>query len=230
MIKPYFETKLGKLYHGDCLEIMKEFPKDHFDLCLTDPPYNAKNIGPNKKEYDICEMQMKDYKNFCKKWFKKTKRISRNIVFTPGIANISNYPQPYWIICWHKPAAYSFNRMGGFNAWEPIFIYGKPTKRIGQDYVLVNTLNFSKGPEKDHPCPKVFDLWWWLVYHFTDKDYIVLDPLIGSGTTGVVCENLGIRWVGIEMSERYCEITKERTLEASQQKKLFPLTSQNELV
>ena len=39
MIKPYFETKLGKLYHGDCLEIMPEL--EPVDLVLTDPPYGT---------------------------------------------------------------------------------------------------------------------------------------------------------------------------------------------
>ena len=38
MIKPYYETKLGKLYHGDCLEIMPEL--DPVDLVLTSPPYD----------------------------------------------------------------------------------------------------------------------------------------------------------------------------------------------
>ena len=44
MIKPYFETELGTLYHGDCLEVMQEFPENHFDLCLTDPQYGLGKI------------------------------------------------------------------------------------------------------------------------------------------------------------------------------------------
>ena len=40
--KPYYQTKLGKLYCGDCLEIMKEFKDKEFDLVLTDPPYGIK--------------------------------------------------------------------------------------------------------------------------------------------------------------------------------------------
>jgi len=46
MIKPYYETKLGKLYHGDCLEIMPELELESVDLVLTDPPYG--NITPCK--------------------------------------------------------------------------------------------------------------------------------------------------------------------------------------
>ncbi len=40
-MKPYFETSLGKLYHGDCLDVMKEMPDKSVDLVLTDPPYGV---------------------------------------------------------------------------------------------------------------------------------------------------------------------------------------------
>ncbi len=121
----------NKTYHGDCLELMKELPDKSVDLVLTDPPYNAKDIGPNNRKYNsgIMCLPPEEYKKFCKNWFKEVMRISDNIVFTPGIANTHNYPQPYWQICWHKPAAVSYNRMGGYNAWEPIFIYGKPASK-----------------------------------------------------------------------------------------------------
>ena len=144
---------------GDCLEVLKDFPDNCVDLVLTDPDYNAKDIGPNKRKYDICSMQKTDYPSFCSQWFNLANRISKAIVFTPGIANTHFYPQPFWQICWHKPASVSFNRMGGFNAWEPIFTYGKVTKaRLGQDYILCNTLNLKKGPESEHPCPKPLPL------------------------------------------------------------------------
>lgn len=41
-------------------------------------------------------------------------------------------------------------------------------------------------------------------------DGIALDPFIGSGTTAVVCEQLGRKWIGIEINEEYCKISKER--------------------
>lgn len=203
---------INRVIYGDCLKVMKEIPDKSVDLVLTDPPYNAKNIGPNKREYSQGRMQLteKEYKKFCKRWFVEVKRISKGIVFTPGIANTHNYPQPYWIICWHKPAAVSFNRMGGFNAWEPIFIYGKPSKRIGQDYILRNTLNFTKGPERDHPCPKVLSLWLWIIEHFSSKEDVVLDPFLGSGTTAVACKELGRKFIGIEINPEYCKTTNER--------------------
>jgi len=50
---------------------------------------------------------------------------------------------------------------------------------------------------------------------------LTLDPFFGSGTTGVACERLGRKWIGIEISEKYCEVAKKRILQELSQKKLF---------
>ena len=210
-----YEYKNGAIYQGDCLEIMPLLKSQSIDLVLTDPPYNATDIGPKKRIYNNLKDKMRmpdlEYQSFCNDWFTDAMVLSRKLVFTPGIANTHNYPQPFWQICWHKPAAVSFNRMGGFNAWEPIFCYGEVTKaKIGQDYIKVNTLNLKKGPESEHPCPKPLDLWKWLILHYSEPNSIVLDPFLGSGTTAVACKELGRRFIGIEISEAYCKIAKKR--------------------
>lgn len=202
------------IIQGDCLEYMKTLPDKSFDLCLTDPPYNAKNIGPNAREYDVGIMQLpvEEYAKWCAEWVREVLRIATRAVFTPGIANVCYYPQPDWIACWHKPAAVSFNRFGGFNAWEPIMLYGKSPKgkRLPQDYFLVNTLNFTKGPEKQHPCPKPPELMRILVDIFSNEGDTILDPFMGSGTTLVAAKYLNRNATGIEISERYCEIARKR--------------------
>lgn len=204
--------KTNEIYLEDCIKGMKKLPDKSIDLCLADPPYNAKNIGPNERKYPLGQMQLpqEEYIKFCKDWFSEAQRVSRNIVVTSGIANVCYYPQPYWIICWHKPAACSFNRMGGYNAWEPILIYGKSSKRIGQDYIKINTLNFKKGPERNHPCPKVIDLWRWLIEGFSKEGELVLDPFMGSGTTAVACKQLRRKYIGFEINPDYIKIAKER--------------------
>lgn len=219
MKKAYYDHKGITIYHGDCKEILPELPK--MGLILTDPPYNAKNIGPNKRVYEGMVMQLpeEEYKKFCFDWFKIAN--GSRIVFTPGIANTHFYPQPKWQLCWHKPASVSFNRMGGFNAWEPIFVYGETKKvKLGQDYILANTMNFNKGPEKNHPCPKPIRLWNYLVMKFSTEEETVLDPFLGSGTTLWCCKDLGRKGVGIEIEEKYCEIAAKRL---SQEVFDFPL-------
>ena len=193
---------------------MRGLEDKSIDLTLTDPPYNAKNIGPNHRVYEGQMMQLpaKEYQKFCKDWMKEVLRISKRVVFTPGIANICYYPQPDWILCWHKPAAVSFNRFGGFNAWEPICVYGKipKGKRLGQDYLLFNTMNFGKGPERDHPCPKPLELMKFLVDKFSLEGELVFDPFLGSGTTVLAAKQLGRKYFGTDIIENYVKIAESR--------------------
>jgi len=207
-MNPYYQDKGIIIYHGDCREILPQL--EPVDIVLTDPDYNAKNIGPNKREYDkgMPSLTDSEYKRFCRDWFKFAQGVTSNIVFTSGISNIWNYPKAKWVLCWHKPAAVSFNRMGGYNAWEPILVYGKPFKRLPQDYLYFNTLNFAKGEEKKHPCPKPISLWAYLMSLF--KEGTILDPFLGSGTTAVCAKKLGRRCVGIDIEEKYCEIAVKR--------------------
>jgi DNA modification methylase len=203
---PYYDHAGITIYNSDCRDILPFL--DPVDLVLTDPPYNAKNIGPNKRVYEgsIMCLPEDEYRQFCLSWFSLVQ--ATNIIFTPGISNICAYPQPYWVLCWHKPAAVSFNRMGGYNAWEPVFVYGKPFKRLPQDYIYANTLKFTKGPEKNHPCPKPLSLWNYLL-SLTEAQ-TVLDPFLGSGTTLITAKQLGRKAIGIEIEERYCQIAAER--------------------
>lgn len=205
-----------KIILGDCLEGMKTL--EPVDLIIGDPPYNAKDIGWNKKVYSHGPMQLpeNEYKEFCLSWFSKAQRLSDNIVLTPGIANVCTYPQPHWIVCWHKPAAVSFNRMGGYNAWEPIMIYGKPSKRLGQDYIKIHTLNFNNGPESKHPCPKVADLYRWIVEHFSKEGDIILDPFAGSFTTSKVAKDLNRNSISIEINPEYWETIGKKRLRFNQ--------------
>lgn len=217
--------EVNKIYNEDCLDTMSRMEDKSIDLIFADPPYNAKDIGPNRRVYSLGQMQLplSEYKKFCRQWFKEADRISKRILLTPGISNICYYPQPYWIICWHKPAAVSFNRMGGYNAWEPIAFYGKMPKgkKLGQDFKLCNTLNFSKGAEAGHPCPKPFQLIRWLIIHFSLEDEIIYDPFMGSGTTATAAIKEGRRYLGSEVNPEYIKIIEQRVDLINKQKELF---------
>jgi DNA modification methylase len=72
----------------------------------------------------------------------------------------------------------------------------------------------ERGEFNNHPTVKPLKLIEYLV-KFTsmpNTEQVYLDPFAGSGTTLVACEKLKRRWIGIELSEEYCEIAKERIL------------------
>jgi site-specific DNA-methyltransferase (adenine-specific) len=72
-----------------------------------------------------------------------------------------------------------------------------------------------------HPTQKPDELFLYLIKTYTDKNMIVLDNCSGSGTTAVACEKLGRRWLGIEISEKYCQIAKQRIKAEADQIKMF---------
>jgi len=72
-----------------------------------------------------------------------------------------------------------------------------------------------------HPTQKPIALLKYLIKTYTNKNDLVIDFTCGSGTALVACEKLGRRWIGIEISEKYCEISKKRIKQEADQLKLL---------
>lgn len=68
----------------------------------------------------------------------------------------------------------------------------------------------DRGEGNDHPTVKPNALMRWLVRLVCPQGGIVLDPFMGSGSTGVACVQEGMRFVGIDMNNHYCEIAEKR--------------------
>lgn len=70
--KPVFKTKLGRLYHDDCLDVMGKIGNDSIDLVFADPPFNLKKLYPSKIDDNLKENQ---YLSWCEKWLFECARI-----------------------------------------------------------------------------------------------------------------------------------------------------------
>lgn len=197
-MKPYYEHGGVTIYHGDCREIM---PALAVDAVLTDPPYN---VG-----LAYCDGDARlDYAEWSREWFSAA---PRPLVFTPGIVNLGMWleiERPRWVCAWVKPNQSSSSALNGFNAWEPVLVYGKHRKPIGQD-VWISNVGQQHGVG-DHPCPKHLPSWSKILSSVTLVGDLVLDPFMGSGTTLRAAKDLGRRAIGIEIEERYCEIAAKR--------------------
>ena len=208
----YHKEEAGVIYCGDCREILPLL--DKVDLVLTDPPYLAKNIGVHEKVYETIAMPTSEdeYNVFCHDWFTLSTALTEGLIFTPGTRSIWRYPAAKWVLCWHKPGAVNYNAFGGFNIWEPILVYGTFGKgrRFTEDYISSCPMNLTKGPEINHPCPKNTNVWNWLINNGSQEESVILDPFLGSGTTAVCAKKLNRRFIGIEISEKYCQIAVER--------------------
>lgn len=210
-MKPYYEDDAVSIYLGDCRDILPSLPK--VDLVLTDPDYNAKDIGVHGRKYanGMPHLPEEEYRAWCMGWFVLCQSKADRLVFSCGTKNIWNYPPARWIYAWHKPGGAGNNKLGGFNIWEPILIYGPGyPQQNGPDVYTAAPINFRTGPEDEHPCPKHPGLWTWLVAGLSRPDETILDPFMGSGTTLRAAKDLGRKAIGIEIEERYCEIAAKR--------------------
>lgn len=117
--------------------------------------------------------------------------------------------------------------------WKPSFelIYirgrawaGKRDEGVLRGHVQVSWETQFKGlgdrEARSHPHQKPFSLCEALLMKLP-PDFLILDPFMGSGTTGVACARLGRRFIGIEIEERYFDIACRRIEQAQRQKDLF---------
>lgn len=171
------------------------------DLVLTDPPYN---VGIDYG--DRVDDAKGDYGEWCREWFSAID--SERKLVSGGIANIGIWDalNPDWWLCWHKPAAMGRSFVG-FNNWEPIAAWGKPTKQIVDVFVAGIVPDEGKS---GHPCPKPNKWAEWQVAHFSKEGETILDPFMGSGTTLRAAKDLNRKAIGIEIEEKYCEIAANR--------------------
>jgi len=215
-MKPYYETELGKLYHGDCLEIMPLLGT--VDLVLTDPPYNAgKDYGTYKDNLPTDE-----YLKFLTRVFYKT-------VF--GIYLDSHRLKMVWDIFPKASPIVIYVAANGFSNKQnirqdhhAILTNATSDKQISSVWTGIRVQRegyFFREKKTGHPCQTSLDAFLRFAGHFSNKGDNILDPFIGSGTTAVACERLGRKWIGIEIEEKYCEIAAKRIENERKQLKLF---------
>ena len=229
MIKPYYQTELGKLYHGDCLEIMPEL--EPVALVLTDPPYGigiAKygTVG-GSKPFGKTNGKIIEAKQYPKtEWDKKRppeiffeyliKKSKHQIIWGGNYFADLFKPSPCWLV-WHK------DNTGNFADCELAWTSFTTATRLIK-WRWNGFLQEVGGKDREiryHPTQKPVGLFIWVLDRYSKPKNIILDPMIGSGTTAVACERLNRRWIGIEIEERYCEIAAKRIEKERSQLKLW---------
>ena len=225
------------LRHGDCLELMKDIPDKSIDLIVTDPPYKIigngfKSVAGGFKNRDIFKNDIKNIKDsfdfkildeverVLKKWncyiycnkdllcdlicYFKEKSVFIDIL-TEHITN----PIPFFNNTYLNDTDYIlFIRDSG------VKVNGKYASKA--KYKLKQTNKKDKKLYK-HPTCKYVNLIETYITNSSEENDIVLDPFMGSRTTGVACVNTNRNFIGIELSEEYYNIAKER-IEKAQNK------------
>ena len=208
------------LYLGDCMDILPTL--DKVDAVVTDPPYG---IGFPYYGYE-------DTRNELRRLIAHlfdNRGIAERFVILPGVTQIHEYPPPEWTGCITWNTTGSFGKYG-YTQWMPVLLYGKDLDGFGRvnGTKKTDTFSISGGAgvgfqrtkeEKQHTCPKPENIMRWCVNRFSAG--AVIDPFMGSGTTGVACANLGRKFIGIEKEPKYFDIACQRIEAAYAQGRLF---------
>lgn len=193
---------INQIICGDCLEVMKDWPDGHADLVITDPPYGigaSQGFGRSLRLSKTIVKGEWDNKIPSKEYFEEILRLSSNQIIWGG-----NYFADYLyatrcFLVWDKKnAGRDFAdcevAWTSFDKVARIFV-----KRVADEHKT-----------RIHPTQKALALMVWCVENYSNKDNLILDPFCGSGTTCVAAKMLGRDYIGIDISEKYCEISRDR--------------------
>jgi DNA modification methylase len=242
----YYRTENGVLYHGDCLEILPHLEPESVTLLITDPPYGHKNhngdlnSGLNKlrgiedkpiqndsadKMRMVVDGMLKEAIRVLKKdccccccccgggpkptfsWVAK-RLDSCGLEFFHSVIWDKKNPGLGWRFRRQHEMLMFSHRVGGRLSWN-------------EDIKAIPNIIQAYPPRvRLHPNEKPLPLWRQIIEATSNAGDIVLDPFFGSGTTAVTCDELGRKWIGIELEEKYCEISAKRIEAENRQLKI----------
>jgi site-specific DNA-methyltransferase (adenine-specific) len=236
-LSAYRTERIGDclLVQGDCLEVLPLL-EGGFDAICADPPYNITGLGggglgkakmySDKKIAKWCDFNVCDFLDVIRgatdNVFCFCSRIGVGKYLSHAIQNNINYD----IFVWHKPNAIPFTNATMKQDFEYIVrLYtekGKITKGLDQHkYSKLFVSNIDSSFDKEHPTKKPIQIMKRLVELCSKKGGTVLDPYMGSGTTGVACVQLGRAFIGVEIEPKYFDIAVKRIREAYAQPDIF---------
>ena len=233
------EPWLNKVHRGDAVELMNKMPAESIPLIVTSPPYNLRNsTGNGLKDgrggkwenakllegYESHDdaMPHEEYVEWQRNCLESMMRVLTNkgAIFynhkwrvQGGLLQdrsdiVKDFPVRQ-IIIWKRSGGINFNPGYFVPTYEVIYLICKP------DFKLAKKAN-SQGdvwqiPQENnnpHPAPFPIELAQRCIESTTAS--IVLDPFIGSGTTGIAAEGCKRDWIGIDISNDYCKLARER--------------------
>lgn len=218
---------------GDCLKLIKKVYSQHNKdkiIIVTDPPFN---IGYKYNSYKDNLKEEEYYKMLCK-LLKGNKSVIIHYPENLHKLSIKLKNAPEKVISWvynsntgkqHRDIAFFNIKPDMSKVRQP---YKNPNdKRIKEriargctgaklyDWWNINQVKNVSKEKTEHPCQMPLEVMKKII-GILPEDYIICDPFMGSGTTGVACKELNRNFIGIELSQEYCDIAVRRINETKQ--------------
>tara|TARA_Y100000592_G_scaffold101179_1_gene186434 strand:+ start:2872 stop:3540 length:669 start_codon:yes stop_codon:yes gene_type:complete len=219
------EPKIN-LYNQDCMEALKEFEDDFFELAIVDPPYGIHNrltttdTVPNKSNQFALRYMEKNWDKSrpTKEYFSELRRVSKNQIIWGGNYFADLLPPSRGWICWDKMQD-KFTCVNNELAWTSFDIGMKMFRRMRN----MDTGFMIREPHQKfiHPTQKPLELYVFCLEQYAKKKGRILDTHLGSGSSAIVCDMLGFDMWGYEIDKDYYEGALNRFDMYKQQLRLF---------
>ena len=235
---------MTKIHRGDCLELMGGLGTESIDLIVTDPPYKVATGGvPNETNNVILNKNrpkgiLTEHSQLIKiipkfsDWIPECYRVLKNGSHAYFMINSSNLIELangiekagfkiHNILTWKKnnctPSQFYMK-----NCEFVIFCRKGKAKYINNigDSKTVHEFNNISG-KKVHPTEKPIELMKFYIENSSEENDTVLDPFMGSGSTGVACVNTFRNFIGFEIDANYFNIATKRIEEAQELNELL---------
>jgi len=207
---------------GDCLDIMAQMPDECVDLVVVDPPFNLNfDYGDSFKD----SKPLQEYLDWLVNCMTEAERVSKEgrLLFLwqsmkHCLATWNRFPQArlmagcrdflqiqkvdvQWavdpILFWHK---------GGT---KYLFTKRRPKGKLNRDWMIGN--NVAEFPNtKGHPCPRPLPHLQYIIEFWSNKDDLIFDFFMGSGTTAVAADRLNRKFFGCDINTNYVKMALER--------------------
>lgn len=218
---------LATLYFGDCRDFLPEIKAD---IVITDPPYGISYVSSRRKHGKTKMLENDDAAPV------DTVQLMANSINSGGCIYLATRHDVYglWnnaILCsgltaktpiyWDKGNHTSGDLTGDYGSRVEIFIFAHKGRHQLRGKRHSNLWAIPRDPASDHPTPKPVALMQRMINSSTNNGQIVLDPFMGSGSTGVAAVTMGRNFIGIEIDETYFDIACNRIYIAQQQFDIF---------
>jgi len=210
-----------ELHNVDCMELMKRYPDNYFNLSIVDPPYGIGEASKPRPWRGGGQAFFHETKNWDKKrpeagYFNSLLRVSKNCIIWGGNYYADLLPASKAWVFWNKKTV--SNLADGELAYTTFNCTLKMFSYKWEGYLQEDMKNKE---QRIHPTQKPIALYRWLLDNYAKQGDKILDTHLGSGSSAIAAYQLGYNFVGCELDKDYFKAMEKRVKQAMKQTNLF---------
>ncbi len=221
-------------YNMDCIEGMKQFPDNYFDLAIVDPVYGDVTQGgymfgkggENAAKRRDYHLGLWNQEKTGGEYFRELLSVSKNQVVWGGNYFCSNLPESQGWIVWDKKHPEGIKFADCELAWTSFNVATRIFRFMWNGMLQEDMKNKEY---KIHPTQKPVKLYEWILNKYAEPGDIILDTHVGSASSLIACHNTNHKYVGFEIDETYYNLAKKEVGFGNSPNEYFQLSEQHRL-